>query len=239
MKEFIAKLSANFSRLSSVERWFIIIVIIVVFAVVNIVFVLPRLNDWSNLGNRMTEAQDNQKKSEDMIALAPKLQKDIQSLEGENSAVPQEDQAINFLTALQNQAAQSGVSILANNRSPERTNQFFLERAQTLTTQSGEAQLVDFLYNLGTGSSLIRVRALSIGRDPSQQQLKGTITLIASFQKKPPIKAAPKPAPKPVAPKPAVPAAAPKETPKDPIKPAVRPGGPAVPTGPKPSTPQK
>ncbi len=68
MKEFIAKLSASFSRLSSAERWFIILVIIVVFFVINFVFVLPRLNDWSKLTNRMTEAQGKQQKYENMIA---------------------------------------------------------------------------------------------------------------------------------------------------------------------------
>lgn len=235
MKEFIAKLSASFSRLSSAERWFIIIVIIVVFAVVNFVFVLPRFNDWSQLTNRMSEARDKQKRYEEMIAQTTTFSNQITKLEGENSAVPQEDQAINFLTAIQNQAAQSGIAILSSTRSPERTNQFFLERAQTLITQSGEAQLVDFLYNLGTGSSLIRVRSLSIGRDPSQQQLKATVTLIASFQKKPPVKAKPTPT------KPAAPAATPvKEPSKDTPKPAVKPGTPAaVPPGPKPSTPKK
>jgi hypothetical protein len=234
MKEFLAKLSASFSRLSSMERWFIIIAIIVVFAVVNFVFILPRLNDWSLLTNRMSDAKDKQKRYEELIAQTTTFSNQIAKLEGENSAVPQEDQTINFLTALQNQAAQSGISILANNRQPPRTNQFFLELAQSLTTQSGEAQLVDFLYNLGTGSSLIRVRALSIGRDPSQQQLKATITLIASFQKKPPAKAAPK-----AAPKPAAPAAAPKDVSKDAPKPAVKPGATNAPATPKPSTPKK
>jgi hypothetical protein len=231
MKESLAKLSASFSRLSSMERWFIIIAIIVVFAVVNFVFVFPRFNDWSELTNRMNDARNKQLKYEEMIAQTPSFSNQITKLEGENSAVPQEDQAINFLTAIQNQAAQSGVSIQVNNRSPDRTNQFFLERAQTLTTQSGEAQLVDFLYNLGTGSSLIRVRALSIGRDPSQQQLKANITLIASFQKKPVTRTTKA--------KPAALPTAPKDTSKDTPKSAVKPGATAAPASPQPSTPKK
>jgi Tfp pilus assembly protein PilO len=231
MKESLAKLSASFSRLSSVERWFIIIAIIVVFAVVNFVFVFPRFNDWSVLTNRMSDAREKLKKYEDMIAQTPSFSNQITKLEGENSAVPQEDQAINFLTAIQGQAVQSGVSIQVNNRSPERTNQFFLERAQTLSTQSGEAQLVDFLYNLGTGSSLIRVRALSISRDPTQQQLKANMTLIASFQKKPAVRTTNA--------RPAATPAAPKATSKDTPKPAVKPGVPATPASPKPSTTKK
>ncbi len=234
MKESIAKLSANFSRLSSVERWFIIVVIIVVFAVINFVFILPRLNDWSNLTSRMTEAREKQQKYEDMIGQSGAFKAQIAKLEGENSAVPQEDQVINFLTAIQQQAGQSRISIQNNNRAPERTNQFFLERAQTLATVSGEAELVDFLYSLGTGSSLIRVRALSIGRDPSQTQLKATITLIASFQKKPPVKA--KTAAKPAA---AAAATAPKSGAKDPPKPVLNPATPAAPSGSKTSTIKK
>jgi len=218
------------------ERWIIIVVIVGVFAIVNFVFVLPRLNDWGKLTNRMGEAQAKQKKYEDMIAQTTTFSNQISKLEGENSAVPQEDQAVNFLTAIQNQAAQSGVTVIANNRQPERTNQFFLERAQSLTVQSGEPQLVNFLYQLGTGSSLIRVRALSIRPDAPRTALSATVTLIASFQKKPSVKSPPPPA----GAKPAV--AAPKDnskaTPK-PVVPAVKPGVPAVPTGPKPSTPKK
>lgn len=239
MKEFLARLSAQFSRLSSMERWIIIIVIVGIFAVVHFALVVPYLNDWSKLTNRRTEAEDKQKKYEEMIAQMPAFQKQISSLEGENSAVPAEDQSVNFITAIQSQAAQSSVAIISNTRQPERTNQFFLERAQSVSTQSGEGQLVNFLYHLGTGNSLIRARALSISRDPSQQQLKATMTLIASFQKKAPAKPALTVTPKPAA----TPAAAPKpdasKATSKPAVPAVKPGVPAVPTGPKPSTPQK
>ena len=237
MKDFIAKLSASFSRLSSVERWFIILTIIVVFAVVNFVFVLPHLNDWGRLTNRMNEAESKQKKFEEMIGQMNNFSNQIAKLEGENSAVPQEDQAVNFLITIQNQAGQSGVSIIANNRQPERTNQFFLERAQSLTLQSGEQQLVNFLYQLGTGSSLIRVRALSIRPDAPRQALSATVTLIASFQKKPPTKSTTPAAAKPVA-APAPVKEPSKETTK-PVVPAVKPVVPAPPTGPKSSTPKK
>lgn len=239
MKDFIAKLSASFSRLSSSERSLIIIGIISVFAIVNYFFVLPHVNDWGKLTNRMDEARLKQKKYEEMIAQSTTFSNYITKLEGENSAVPLEDQGVNFLTAIQNQAAQSGVSVIANNRQPERTNQFFLERAQALTTQSGEQQLVNFLYNLGTGSSLIRVRALAIRPDAQRYALSATVTLIASFQKKPAAKPALSVTTKPAASAPATTPKDPtKETPK-PVVPAVKPGAPALPTGPKPSTPKK
>ena len=50
---------------------------------------------------------------------------------------------------------------------------------------------MDFLYSLGSGNSLIRVRDLTLRPDPPRQQLSGTVKLVASYQKNPPKKAAP------------------------------------------------
>jgi hypothetical protein len=197
MKESVAKLSASFSRLSSAERWFIIIMIIVLFAVINFVFVLPRLNDWGKLTNRMGDAQMKKQRFEDAINQMASLSNQIAKLEGASASVPAEDQAVNFLIAVQNQATASQVQIVTSTRQPERTNnQFFIERAQALSTLSDDAQLVDFLYNLGAGSSQVRVRSLSLSRDPSQTRLRANMTLVASFQKKAPARA-PTPAPAP------------------------------------------
>jgi len=71
------------------------------------------------------------------------------------------------------------------------TNQFFLEQSQNISVQSGEQQLVDFLYNLGSGNSLIRVRDLTLRPDPPRQNLSATVKLVASFQKKTAGKGAP------------------------------------------------
>jgi Tfp pilus assembly protein PilO len=231
MKEYLAKLSAQFSRLSSVERWFIILVIIVVFAVINFVFILPHSNDWGTLTNRMSDARKKLKKYEDAIAESGSLSAQVAKLEGAGAAVPQEDQVINFLTAIQNQAVQSGVSIVANTAQPPRTNQFFLERVQSVRTMSDEEQLVDFLYNLGAGSSLVRVRALSVQPDPPHHKLNANATLIASFQKKPPVRSAPAPVKK-TEPAPAAGAAKPPATP-------AKPAGPIPAPGSKPVTPTK
>jgi hypothetical protein len=186
MNESLARLSASFSRLSSAERWFIIIMIIVLFAVVNFVFILPRLNDWGKLTQRMSDAQHKKQRFEDAIGHMGSLSNQIARLEGASASVPAEDQAVNFLIAVQQQANQSQVQIATSTRQPERTNnQFFIERAQSLSTLSDDAQLVDFLYNLGAGSSQVRVRSLSLSRDPSQTRLRANMTLVASFQKKP------------------------------------------------------
>jgi hypothetical protein len=64
------------------------------------------------------------------------------------------------------------------------TNQFFIEKSQNFSVQGGEKQLVDFLYNLGSGESLIRVRDLGIRPEPAHHELVGTVKLVASYQKK-------------------------------------------------------
>lgn len=198
MKELLARFTAYFARLSSAERRFIVLAILVVFAVVNLWFVLPRFNDWSKILRRHEVALATRAKYDKEIAQTGTYTSQIRKLENEGVAVPVEDQALNFLTTIQNQAVQSGVGIITSTRQPERTNQFFLERAQGLTTQSTEAQLVDFLYKLGDGNSLIRVRALSLRPDAPRQNLGGNITLIASYQKKPSARPAPVLVPKSV-----------------------------------------
>ncbi len=194
MKELLARFSAYFARLSSIERRFIVIAIIVGFVVVNLWFVLPRFNDWGQVRNRHETALATRAKYEKEIAQTATYTSQISKLESEGVSVPLEDQSLNILTTINSQAVQSGVSILNNSAQPERTNQFFLERAQGLTIQSGESQLVDFLYKLGDGNSLIRVRALSLRPDAPRHNLSGNLTLIASYQKKPSARPATTPA---------------------------------------------
>lgn len=191
MANSLSQLSASFARLSSLERRFIVLVLVVIFIVINLLFVLPHFNDLTKIDTRFGEADSKLDKYQKEISQVSFYQTNIKKWEGEGASVPQEDQSVSFLTAIQAQAAQSSVTLLANNRQPPRTNQFFVELGQALTTQSGESQLVDFLYNLGAGTSLIRARALSIRPDQPRTGLNATMTLVASFQKKPTPRAAP------------------------------------------------
>lgn len=64
------------------------------------------------------------------------------------------------------------------------TNAFFEEAGLRITVTTGEKELVDFLWNLGSRNALIRVRAMSLQPDPSQTRLKGNVELVESFPKK-------------------------------------------------------
>jgi hypothetical protein len=177
MKKYLA-------RLNSTERRFVVGVFVVVFIVINVLFIWPRFKDWEKVKVQMNKAQNNLNAFQKEISQKANYERLVRELESEGAPVPPEDQVTEFLRTINTIAAQCGVNVIGNSQQPTGTNQFFLERAQSLTAQAGEPQLVDFLYRLGTGTSLIRVRSLTLRPDPPRFQLSASITLVASYQKK-------------------------------------------------------
>src|SRR5438309_12094986 len=106
-------------------------------------------------------------------------------MQGEGPNDPPHDQVIHFQNAIQSQAAQSSIQILNTVKPRTETNQFFIEQIQNITVQSKEPQLVDFMFKLGEGNSLIRVRDLTLHADPSHTLLQAGVKLVVSYQKKP------------------------------------------------------
>ena len=210
------------SNLNPAERRFVIIVALVFFIVINVFWIWPHFGDLGDYRSRLQTARANYGQRENVIAQEPKLKAEIAKLASEGGSVPPEDQAIQFLRTIQVQAAQSGIGFQGSTRATTTTNQFFIEQAQTVTVVGREEQLVDFLYNLGSGNSLIRVREMSLRPDQPRQQLNAQITLVASYQKNPP-----KPAARPAAAAASAPAKA--STPPPSTAPA-RPAPPKSPT---------
>jgi Tfp pilus assembly protein PilO len=187
------------------EKRLVVIIAIVLFIVINGVFVVPHFSDWKKVRARMARAQRTLQTYQKSAADAPGYQARIESIQSsENAAVPLEEQANQFGLAIQGQAGRSGVAISSTTRPTTRTNEFFIEQSEMISLAGREEPLVDFLYNLGSGASLIRVRGLTLRRDASQQQLTATITLVASYQKKAFARPAGAPATMTVAPRPAV-----------------------------------
>jgi len=75
-----------------------------------------------------------------------------------------------------------------------------VEQVLNINVQATDAQLVDFLYKLGSDASMIRVRDLELQPDPPHQHLTANIRLVASYQKNPPAKSGPAAAKSPNAP---------------------------------------
>lgn len=162
-----------------------------VFIVFNAWFVIPHFSDWSQMKIRMAAAQKKLNSYQAEVAQTNKYAAEVRKLEGEGLSVPPEEQSVQFLRAIQSQAQQSGVSITAFSRQTFRTNQFFLEASLSVIAMSGESQLVDFLFSLGSSNSLIRVRDFTLHPDAPRQQLNSNIKLVASYQKKPPPRGVP------------------------------------------------
>ena len=174
----------TWGNLRSVERRLVIGVGVLLFIVANIVWVRPRFGDWGKTKNRLETARYKLEKWEKEISDADNIKKTITQLEKEGGGVQQEDQANNFSRALQAQAVQSSVNIIGTSKQQWRTNEFFVELIQTISVQSREEQLVDFLFNLGSGS-MIRVRDLPLRPDATHQQLSANIKFVTSYQKAP------------------------------------------------------
>ena len=105
-------------------------------------------------------------------------------MESEGFSVPPEEQHLHFANTRESVANSSGVNISQTSKVTTRTNQFFLELTQNISLLTKEQQLVDFLYNLGSSNSLIRVRDLSLKPDGPRQQLNANVRLVASYQKR-------------------------------------------------------
>ena len=101
------------------------------------------------------------------------------------------DQGVNFLRTVQMQSAQSSVQLQDAGRTTTSTNNpFFVEQTQQIRVLSQEANLVDFLYKLGAGPSMVRVHDLTLQPDAPHQRLQAEIRLVASYQKTSPASAA-------------------------------------------------
>jgi Tfp pilus assembly protein PilO len=173
------------------EKRLVVGVAVVLFIVLNFWFVVPHFSDLGQAQKGRADALEKIRRWQVEINQMPAYQRQVKEMASEGQDVPAEDQQNQFSRAIQMQQAQSGVNISSTSKQTVRTNQFFLELAQQISVQSGEAQLVDFLYTLGSGNSLIRVRDLLLKPDGPRQQLSGTVKLVASFQKNPPKKPAP------------------------------------------------
>jgi hypothetical protein len=234
MTRFLDKLN-----LRPQERRLVIFVAVVVFVALNWFFVRPYFGELGRTQQRMTDAQKNIKKFRDEIQRRPIYQRQKDQLSQQGGQVPTEEQATSLTREVNNQAGVAGVqvqsSILApRNRDSGKTNSFFEEQAVNLTfANTGEPELVNFLFGLASQNSLIRVKSMNLRPDPGRMKLGGTLTLVESFQKKPQAKAVAAAAPAAGAPKSAM--ATPKPPTNSGVKPAVIPAKtPATPATPIP-----
>jgi Tfp pilus assembly protein PilO len=154
------------------------------FVVLNFLFVFPHFSDLARVHERMADAQRKLARYQNEFAQTNVYAVGLQEFERENSDVPPEEQSLQFANTVNAQAGKSGVHFGSVSHINTQTNQFFLEKSYSLSVQAGEQQLVEFLYDLGSGNSQVRVRDLTVRPDPSHQQLVAQVKLVASYQKR-------------------------------------------------------
>jgi Tfp pilus assembly protein PilO len=180
MKKYLA-------QLRPLERRLAVGMMVIIFLVLNAVFVWPHFSDWGNLSNRLNAARTKLKLYQTAIGQEKTYEAQVKSLQSQGEFVALEDQSVNMLRTIQNQSAQSGVQIANTSRQIARTDDpFFIEQVQNINVVGDDKQLVDFLYKLGSDASMIRVRDLSLQPDTAHQHLNANIQLVASYQKKAP-----------------------------------------------------
>jgi hypothetical protein len=212
------------------ERRVVIVVAVIVFVVLNAWFVWPHFSDATkdlaliNRG-RLDWTNHYEKIQQDIRPGGTKAQIDALLKEQGSGANLEGSREIQLQRKVQEKAPQYGVTVLQYNETPttafntgSKTNAFFEERSLRISVQCGESNLVNFLYDIGNDSSMIRVRELDLKpADQNRYRLNGSVLLSANFPKKQPepVRATTTPARSAVTnlPKPSMNSTGPKKTP--------------------------
>lgn len=176
------------------ERRLVVGVAAGIFLILNYYLVFPYFSEWGKVRGQMaaneqkimtyqTEIQ-NDAATNGYRAILAKLDKDGPGVQLEGD--------VQLLKTVQSKVGKVAV----NNYSPvtttksSQTNALFEEQSMSITVDSEEKDLIDFLYAIGGDSSMVRVRDMNLKpADAQRYRLKGTVTLTAVYQKKPEVKA--------------------------------------------------
>src|ERR1043165_5731960 len=156
MKSFFDKLN-----LRPGERRLVIIVALIVFLVVNAFLVWPRFFEWGKVTNQERGALATRDQYQHEIDNISRYQRRLAELEQKGAQIGSEDQALKLSSTVYSQAGLTAVTVndyrAALQSAVGRTNMFFDQQSATIEFMADERSLVDFLYNLGVGGSMIRV----------------------------------------------------------------------------------
>jgi len=188
MSSLISKLN-----LRPQERRYLVVVAVVVFVFLNIWLVWPRFKDWKQVNGDYEKALLELRRYQKEVAQLPRYESKLKDLETIGSNVIPEEQELDLVRIVQTQTRLSGVSVTRQDARPRtsttKTNQFFEEQTLTMGIEARNDELVSFLVSLASTNSLIRVQELGLRPDnpANPTKLVGNVTLVASYQKSPPV----------------------------------------------------
>jgi hypothetical protein len=173
-------------QLKPQERRWVTIVGIIVFLVLNYIFVWPRFKDWGANTRRIDDDRRKIAMYQAEIARQAEYKKKIAGFDSENQDIQEGDQALHFEEAFRDRALENGVSILSVSRPNIRSDDYTMEQSVTLQLNASEKNLVDFLYSLGSGGSTIRAKSISMRPlDNNRYQLHADLTISESYLRNP------------------------------------------------------
>lgn len=189
-------------NLGALERRIVVAALLVLFVVLNAMFVWPQFKDWNRVQGEIKRAKDTLASFQKEVDGLPALQKKEESLKGTGGAqLASAEMALALMRVVEPKARAAGVNVMSYNPGTGfgvSTNSYFEEQSLRISFQNtGDAELLKFMVSLGENNSTIRIRDLTVKPDPTQMKLMGELTMVASYQKaapgaKPSSPAAPK-----------------------------------------------
>jgi Tfp pilus assembly protein PilO len=168
------------------ERRVLVIVGLIIFVVLNILFVQPLFGQLGVAENALEKSKRTLAKYEGEIAKAPNFERVEARLKKEGSEVLSEELQLQRIVNNEAMAAAVQVSRFTPVTRTQigRTNQFFEDQGLTIDFTSGGKELVDFLVGMASGNSMVHVHDMTLKTVAGGTRLGGTILFAASYQKK-------------------------------------------------------
>ena len=173
------------------ERRLVVLVGTLVFVLLNIWFVFPHFKRWDVVNNQLQSQQLKYRRYQQATNRIPQYRRELQELQSEGSKINPDMQAFRMTETIQSIAQANNVQVPRLGsprpaRSTGETNRFYEELQVSGRVVADEPELVDFLYALGTNSSMVRVRSLIVTPQSQNTNLQADLTLVASYQKNAP-----------------------------------------------------
>lgn len=183
MKSLFDKLN-----LGALERRIVVGAALVLFIVVNAMFVWPQFKDWKKVQSEIKAANDTLKAYQKEVDQLPQLQKKEEALKDTGGAQHASAEiALALMRIVTPKASAAGIGVSSWSPSTAGTpsaDGFFEEHSLRVSFQNtGDAELLKFMVSLGENNSTIRIRDLTVKPDATQMKLMGELTMVASYQK--------------------------------------------------------
>ena len=189
MNNFLGQLG-----LTAQERRIVVAIFLVVFVVLNYLFVWPSFGEWSSLNKQRRDMLDKIGRYNNVIKqdyAKGGWRQQVEELTKRQGASVMEhpvDPQVQFQNTIRAQERKTGVQVKSVNPGSVKTNdEFFEEQSASISLECQESQLVGFLHNMGNDPAMIRVSILHLApADANRYRLMATLTLTANYSKKPP-----------------------------------------------------